>query len=261
MDIQALRLHQNVIEVRYPSSFRGFDHAGELTDRLLNLLPSWVLSNANPTELNFVDEKAGLSATIGINSSRVVQLRHAGLQSLNDDVQFRRDYLSVLTAVLSTYRVTELARIGYRRIYHYKEHDARNLLLAWQQLPIYIVLPDSAPPISTPGDIVVNFDMSDGLFLRFGLQNLQWQGSVGHAVVDLTDSRIVTVPRDQRTRHQSILSAAERVSSYIPKHGLVLDLDWNREDIDFTGPDQLEAFIVECDQKEGQIKEMLRGRR
>ena len=248
MRIEDLSLHEVVIEVRFPNTFRVFDHAGEVAERIASNMPNWELTKANPVALEFARPAFGLQAIVAINHIRVNQVRTEGYPDIKGAEVFMSDFAKILTPALSIYSVHDFERIGYRRVYHYKERDAVNLMKVWDELPFKITTPANLPAPSKPGSMVMYFKMENALSLRFALENIGLAATVGSRNIDLNTMRIAGLPKahalDERL---DVLRETKRRLQFLPRFGISVDLDWYREDVLSVAPEYVEKFIRECD--------------
>lgn len=259
MDLQALKLHQAVIEVRYPSAYRAFDHAGEVAEQVTSARPDWVLTGANPASLTFARNSLGLTAVIGVNSTTITQVQSDDYFDLEDGKHFSSDYEEILSAAFENYRVNEFLRLGYRTIYNVALSDRDQALAEWNRLPfVKFKLPEKYASHDRPGGVALFLNIDDDTTLRFEVQNLDLEINVGGAKINWARKRVYKLPSEQRQRKKQLeaLVFAERKYKHLPGFGLQIDLDWAREDVLGAKVSDVKEFVAKCDARR---KEVLHG--
>ncbi|MCY3020678.1 MAG: hypothetical protein NTW87_16800 [Planctomycetota bacterium] len=262
MNLNALKWRQAVIEVRYPTTYRAFDHAGELADQIIQAMPNWEMKQATPNALELVRPMYGLSAFVGVDTVRVAQVQTDEYYDLEELKHFTADYLGIVGAALSIYRVNEFTRIGYRTMHNYALGTQDEATRAWAELPFFkVTLPKEAPEESKPGAVVLNLRVGDDLGLRFEVSNLAVEVGLGGRQIDWTHRKIYRLPSEQQQRKAEFdaMKMAERKFKFLPKFGLEVDLDWFREDWAKAKPEDVGKFITECDAQRAKLIPLLLG--
>lgn len=254
MDLHDLKLHQVVLEVRYPPAYRAFDHAGEVAEQVTCFRPDWVMTNANPSGLTFVRNSLGLTAMIGLNSTTLTQVQGEDYFDLEDGKYFNSDFEEILTAAFSNYRVNEILRLGYRTIFNFAVADQEQALSAWRRLPfVNFKLPENLSSQEKPGGACLFLNIDDDTTLRFEVQNLDLEINVGGAKINWAKRRVYKLPSDQRKKQLEALVFAEKKYKHLPGFGLQIDLDWSREDILGAKASDVKDFITKCDARRKEI--------
>jgi len=260
MDLHALKLHQAVLEVRYPPAYRAFDHAGEVAEQVTNVRPDWVLANAYPSGLTFTRNSLGLTAVIGLNATTITQLQSEDYFDLEDGKHFTSDYEEILAAAFSNYRVNEFLRVGYRTIFNFAAADKDHALTIWRQLPfVNFKLPENLSSHEKPGGVCLFLTIDDDLTLRFEVQNLDLEINVGGAKINWAKRRVYKLPAVQRKKQLEALVFAEKKYKHLPGFGLQIDLDWSREDILGAKVGDIKDFVTKCDSKRKEVLTALLG--
>jgi hypothetical protein len=255
MRADQLRLHQVIVELRYPATYRCFDHAGEVADQILDAMPDWELTEASPTGLGFARLGRGIRATVGPQFARVAQVQSEDFFDLEEGDSFYTDYLGVLRPALALYRVSFLTRIGYRTMHTYPTSTPEAALDEWRALPfVKFNAPGDAPTDYKAGDVVLNLEVSSDLHLRFAVSNLEMEVSVGPTRIAWPEKMIYKLPPEKRKPALEALVAAEKKFAYLPQFGLQVDLDWSRRDFPALRPDdEVARFVDDCRCRRGKI--------
>ena len=262
MNLSALKWRQVVIEVRYPTTYRAFDHAGELVDQITQAMTNWELNQATPTALELIRPAYGLSAFIGVDTARVTQVQTDEYFDLEDVKHFKADYSGIIGPAMNIYRVTELARIGYRAMHSYALSSEGEASAAWTALPFFkLDLPVGAPAESKPGAVVLNLQADGDIGLRFEVSNLAVEVGIGARKIDWAHQKIYKLPSAQRKAKFDVMRMAERKFSFLPRFGLEVDMDWFREDWPSVKPEDVDKFIAGCDARREKLLPLLLGDR
>lgn len=262
MNLGGLHLHQVVVEIRYPATYRGFDHAGELVDQILQAMPNWELAQANPSAFDLSRPAYGLSAHVATNVARVTQTQTEEYFNLEDGKRFFDDYLNILAPVLTVYRVKEFSRIGYRRMLNYGTATPEAALEEWRSLPfVKLDLPDGAPDEYQAGAVAFNLQVSDDLRLLLQASNIEVDANMAGTQLSWSHKKVYRLPSSQRRAGLDALMMAEKKLQFLPRHGLQMDLDWSREDWENAQPEDIAKFVALCDKKRDELLPLLLEKR
>ena len=248
---RALVLREKVIEVRYPLTCRAFDHSGELADSVLEL-PDWELTKANPAALEFSRPLHGLSATLGMQASRVALSQTEDAPDIKDGKEHREQFPLILGPALATYRVKEFKRIGYRTIYQLVFDSPDKVMAAWNSIPFFKVqLPAGAPKEVQPGIVRLQLDVGDGVMLFLTVEGAEIEVVVGATQINHTKGKISRLPVNRQSDpSRDAFKLQHRKLGFIPKHALRVDMDWFAEDWEEAKIDDVISFVDDCDQRQ-----------
>lgn len=254
MDLSALILHQIVLEVRYPQTYRPFDHAGELAETILDQLPEWTLAKANPASLEFAQLLSSLSATIGMQSAQLTQVQSQDCYDLENGKAFYQALPFILAPALTIYRVSTFTRIGFRVISHIPFQSLEALMKTWDSIPLCKwSLPEGAPKQSIPGTVRLKFILEDNIDLTLAVEGADYNVLLGQTQISVRTQKIHRLAPDKRKDAMKLVLEAEKRFRFLPKYGLQLDLDWSMEDVNDAKPDECMKFIASCQKKESAI--------
>jgi hypothetical protein len=123
------KLHNNVLELRYPENFLMWDCAGSLSESLRRAMPLLELSESNPSKVQLNNPQSGLSVYFQTSSLLV----NSGLNPKNE---FASECDLLTNLIVKKLEIKSLKRIGNRTRFIKTFSDAASASKAIQQFNI-----------------------------------------------------------------------------------------------------------------------------